>query len=631
MFLYDFVMLLASLFLMFYLHPSEDNAFQVSVLLEEACLCAVAVFLSRLLFGCYRQIIRYGSQTVYIRLIAADAVAAAAYLLIGFILFPNNTMAIRRFSVCGVNLLLCLTMRLVYQYMFQQCWNGAKFSGFYARLIRLFSGTEVSVVKPDAGRIRIALVGAGRVGASLAEDISINSQSQYRVICFLDSSVSKTGRYLSGYPVYSEEEADKAFLDSLGIQEVVIAVPTMDAQTKRDIYEKYRAMGYGVKIYDYPVAQNYEADSRRQLREFDVEELLFRPKTVSDYNAVAPYYRNRSVLITGGGGSIGSEIARQVAKMGPKELVILDISENSAYSIQQELKQMYGTGLNLSVVIASICDEIEMEKVFSVHKPDIVLHAAAHKHVPLMEDSVCEAVKNNVFGTKVLVDLSMRYGVDRFLMVSTDKAVNPTNVMGATKRVCEMIVMNAASKNSGTKFCATRFGNVLGSSGSVIPLFRRQIENGGPVTVTDKRIVRYFMTIPEACALVLTAASFAGNGELFVLDMGEPVRILDLAVTMVKLSGLVPYKDIDIVETGLRPGEKLYEEILVDKEKADTTEHEKIFCERDDALSDDEMEEKLNALREAVLSGSEDMARKALHMAVPTFRNPEEVNPKQPS
>ena len=631
LFLYDLVMLLASLFLMFYLHPSEDNAFRLSVLLEEAGLCAVTVFLSRLLFGCYRQIIRYGGQIVYIRLIAADAAAAAAYLLIGFILFPNNTTAIRRFSVCGVNLLLCLTMRLVYQYMFQQCWNGAKFSGFYARLIRLFSGTEVSVVKPDAGRIRIALVGAGRVGASLAEDISINSQSQYRVICFLDSSVSKTGRYLSGYPVYSEEEADKDFLDSLGIQEVVIAVPTMDAQTKRDIYEKYRAMGYGVKIYDYPVAQNYEKDSRRQLREFDVEELLFRPKTVSDYNTVSPFYRNRSVLITGGGGSIGSEIARQVAKMGPKELVILDISENSAYSIQQELKQIYGTGLNLSVVIANICDEIEMEKAFAVHRPDIVVHAAAHKHVPLMEDSVCEAVKNNIFGTKVLVDLSIRHGVDRFLMVSTDKAVNPTNVMGATKRVCEMIVMNAASKNSGTKFCATRFGNVLGSSGSVIPLFRKQIENGGPVTVTDKRIVRYFMTIPEACALVLTAASFAGNGELFVLDMGEPVRILDLAVTMVKLSGLVPYKDIDIVETGLRPGEKLYEEILVDKEKADTTEHEKIFCERDDPLSDTEIEEKLKALREAVLSGSDDMAREALHRTVPTFRNPEEVNPKQPS
>ena len=627
LFLYDFVMLIVSLFLMFYLHPSEDNAFRISVLLQEAGLCAVTVFVSRLLFGCYRQIIRYGSQIVYIRLIAADAVATVVYLLIGFIVFPNNTTAIRRFSVCGVNLLLCLTMRLVYQYMFQQVWNGAKFSGFFARLIRLFSGTEVSVVKPDAGRIRIALVGAGRVGASLAEDISINSQSQYRVICFLDKNVSKAGRYLSGYPVYSEEEADKEFLDSLGIQEVVIAVPTMDAQTKRDIYDKYRTMGYGVKIYDYPVAQNYEKDSRRQLREFDVEELLFRPKNVSDYEAIVPYYRNKAVLITGGGGSIGSEIARQVAKMEPKELVILDISENSAYSIQQELKQIYGSKLNLTVIIANICDEIEMEKAFSAHKPDIVIHAAAHKHVPLMEDSSCEAVKNNVFGTKVLVDLVIRYGANRFLMVSTDKAVNPTNVMGATKRVCEMIVMNAAAKNSGTKFCATRFGNVLGSSGSVIPLFRRQIENGGPVTVTDKRIVRYFMTIPEACALVLTAASFAGNGELFVLDMGEPVRILDLAVTMVKLSGLVPYKDIDIIETGLRPGEKLYEEILVDKAKADRTEHEKIFCERDDPLSDSEMEKKLNDLREAILSGSDDLAKRALHSAVPTFRNPDEVNP----
>ena len=299
--------------------------------------------------------------------------------------------------------------------------------------------------------------------------------------------------------------------------------------------------------------------------------MLFRkPIEVADEKTGA-FYRGKVVLITGGGGSIGSELCRQIAKMQPRRLVILDVYENGAYDVQQELKIAYGDALDLRVEILSVCNREALEQIFATYRPDVVLHAAAHKHVPLMEHNCCEAIENNVFGTLNTVELSEKYGVGRFMMVSTDKAVNPTNVMGATKRMCEMIVQSHSRTSTTTTFSATRFGNVLGSAGSVIPLFRRQIMNGGPITVTDKRIIRYFMTIPEASQLVLQSGAMAKNGELFVLDMGRPVKILDLAENMVRLSGYEPYRDIDIIETGLRPGEKLYEELLVKTEELGKT------------------------------------------------------------
>lgn len=293
--------------------------------------------------------------------------------------------------------------------------------------------------------------------------------------------------------------------------------------------------------------------NKRIVREFEIEELLFRHPVRLDDEKTNGYYKDKVVMITGGGGSIGSELCRQIAKMQPKSLIILDIYENGAYDIQQELK-ISCVNLELHVKIVSICDRAGLERIFRVYRPDILIHAAAHKHVPLMEQNCCEAVKNNVFGTLNVVELCEKYHVSRFMMVSTDKAVNPTNVMGATKRMCEMIVQSRTGNPGGTVYSATRFGNVLGSAGSVVPLFRRQIMNGGPVTVTDKRIVRYFMTIPEASQLVLQSGAMAKNGELFVLDMGKPVKILELAENMIRLSGYEPYKDIEIVETGLRPG-----------------------------------------------------------------------------
>ena len=356
------------------------------------------------------------------------------------------------------------------------------------------------------------------------------------------------------------------------------------------------------------------------------EDLLFRPANRFLNEETMAWYRGKHVLITGGGGSIGSELARQIASCGPDRLVILDICENGAYDIQQELRIKYGDELNLRIEIVNICDKGKIDKIFRENTPDVVLHAAAHKHVPLMERNVCEAVSNNVFGTLNLVETCEKYGVKRFIMVSTDKAVNPTNVMGATKRMCEMIVQSRSGKSTG--FSATRFGNVLGSNGSVIPLFKRQIANGGPITVTDKRIIRYFMTIPEAAQLVMTSGAMANNGELYVLDMGNPVKIIDLAENMIRLSGLRPYEDINIIEIGLRPGEKLYEELLIKTEELDKTENSMIFVERDKPLSSEEIAQKLEILREALRTQSNHVVKKALMQVVPTYRTPEEVNEK---
>ncbi|MGN0185559.1 MAG: UDP-N-acetylglucosamine 4,6-dehydratase family protein [Aristaeellaceae bacterium] len=358
------------------------------------------------------------------------------------------------------------------------------------------------------------------------------------------------------------------------------------------------------------------------MRESDIEELLFRKAHVVMDERTKAYYRDKVILVTGGGGSIGSELCRQMARMDPKQIIILDVYENGAYDVQQELKMIYGDRLDLKIEICSITNQRALERVFQKYHPQIIINAAAHKHVPLMENNCIEAIHNNVFGTKNLVLLCERYDAERFLMLSTDKAVNPTNVMGATKRMCEMIVQSASTFGHAT-YSATRFGNVLGSAGSVIPLFKRQIANGGPVTITDKRMIRYFMTIPEASQLVLTSGSMAGNGELFVLDMGQPVRILDLAESMIRLSGA---QGIDIVEAGLRPGEKLYEELLVKSERMDKTDNDLIFIERDRPLSWAEIEKKLSILGNACDTGDDDLAREALRQVVPTFYRPEEIN-----
>ena len=606
----------AFLLLAFY---AGDDKLSGKGIFEQAVISIICIFAARIIGNIYGQVWRYGGIQCYIRLLFTDFAGFLAYLCLESILPIQHITFGRLLSLVSLNLLGALAIRMVYRYAYK-CGNHDTLKGkILLVLFRIFSGMEVGNDN-DIQKIKIAIIGAGRVGVGLAEELLNNSEASYTPRCFIDVNKEKVGREIQGIPVWSEDEATLRKLDELEVQEIVFAIPSMDAQKKKELYEYYTEAGYKLKVYDFPTV--YAVGGKRHLREFDAEELLFRkPLAVADERTNA-YYKNKVVLITGGGGSIGSELCRQLAKMAPKQLIILDIYENGAYDVQQELKIAYGDNLNLQVEIASITNRKAMERVFETYHPQIVINAAAHKHVPLMEHNCIEAIENNIFGTKVVVELCEEYGAERFMMVSTDKAVNPTNVMGATKRMCEMIAQSASTHGK-VKYSITRFGNVLGSAGSVIPLFKRQIANGGPVTITDKRIIRYFMTIPEASQLVLQSGAIANNGELFVLDMGKPVKIMDLAENMIRLSGV---HGVEIVETGLRPGEKLYEELLVKTAELDKTSNSMIFIERDKALSAEEIDARLDALKKACETGDDLKAKEALRSAVPTFKRPEEVN-----
>ena len=587
----------------------------------QAAIGAIAIFMARTLGNVYGQIWRYGGIQCYIRLILTDTAAFAfTYAFERTFAVEHITFA-RLSAIACMNLLGSLIIRMFYRYAFKCGNNTTPLGRFLLGVLKLFAGSKIVGERTlDATKINIAIIGAGRVGVSLAEELLNNSASAYTPRCFVDVSMEKVGRDIHGVPVFLEDEATLNQLKQMDIQEVVFAIPSLDDIRKKELYEHYRNAGYKIKVYDFPMMQT--AGGKRHLREFDIEELLFRKPIVVNDERTFAYYRNKVILITGGGGSIGSELCRQLAKMQPKQIIILDIYENGAYDVQQELKIAYAGQLDIRIEIISITNKRALAKVFRTYHPQIVINAAAHKHVPLMEHNCVEAVLNNVFGTKNVIECCEEYGAERFMMVSTDKAVNPTNVMGATKRMCEMLVQSASTYGK-VKYSATRFGNVLGSAGSVIPLFKRQIANGGPVTLTDKRIIRYFMTIPEASQLVLASGAMANNGELFVLDMGQPVRILDLAENMIRLSGV---QGIEIVETGLRPGEKLYEELLVKTEELDKTDNSLIFIERDVPLSETEVNHKLEILQNACEMEDDDAVRLALKEVVPTFRKPEEVN-----
>lgn len=599
------------------LYPS---AITVLTPLEVVAYMAVGwglVTAARMIMHLYQRIWRYAGPEDYISLIAADTIATVLFLVIRAIV-PNTITVMRAISMLASNLLGCIVIRLLYQYIYKSRAKDTKLEKVMLRLLKIFTGAAFADEKVNSNRIKIAIIGAGSVGTMLAEELLQNPRAIYEPVCFVDVDEGKVGREVYGIQVLNPGDNLKSDLQNRGVQEVVFALPNIPADKRESIYKVYRDMGYKIKAYDAPTFGD-----KGKLHDFNIEDLLFRNPEDFLTEETRNYYNNKSIMITGGGGSIGSELARQIAKCGPARLVLLDVYENGAYDIQQELLRKYPT-LNIRVEIMSVCDREMLEKVFELHTPDIVLHAAAHKHVPLMERNVIEAVRNNVFGTLNVVNACEKYGVGRFIMISTDKAVNPTNVMGATKRMCEMIVLSR--RRSGTKYSATRFGNVLGSNGSVIPLFERQIAAGGPVTVTDKRIIRYFMTIPEAAQLVMTSGAMAKNGELFVLDMGKPVKIIDLAESMIRLSGLEPGKDIQIVETGLRPGEKMYEELLVQGEKLGKTKNKKIFTEKDTPLSEAEVEDKLRILEEALETKSNRAVKKALKEVVPTYRAPEDIN-----
>lgn len=565
--------------------------------------------------GAYRVLWQFAGTRDYARMGMASVIAVALALILSLSLryvfedaYTSNVRNLLRLS-------LLLSLGLVI------------YSAFLRMLIRAFAKIPAH---HDSGsdepeKKKVLVVGAGVAASMLIRDMATNENFNFKIIGMVDDNPSKLGSVFCGYQVLGDRNDIPSICKRLSVDEIFIAIPSAGTTDKNEIIEICTRTKAKVKIVPALDEAIASPGSSNLIRSVQIEDLLDRQAIVLDNEEIAGYIEGKTVLVTGGGGSIGSELCRQIMRYKPSNLVVVDIYENNAYDLQMELNRMYPDNPP-TVLIASVRDKERLEEIFDTYKPYIVFHAAAHKHVPLMEQSPGEAIKNNVFGTYNVALCADKYDVKRFVMISTDKAVNPTNIMGATKRMCEMVVQ-AMQKISSTEFVAVRFGNVLGSNGSVIPLFKRQIENGGPVTVTHKDITRFFMTIPEAAQLVLQAAAYAKGGEIFVLDMGKPVRIYDLAKNIIKLSGYTPGVDIKIEVTGLRPGEKLFEELLMNEEGLKKTRHEKIFVGAPLDVSMDKLGADLKLLEEAAESNNIEKIKDIVEKVVPTYiRNPETVN-----
>ena len=535
------------------------------------------------------------------RMIVATAAAYAVNLAVELALYERLPLS-TYFAMIVLQIVLFCGMRCVFR---------------FSKLISERGGA--------VGSDRIMIVGAGSAGNIMVRELTNENRQEGKPVCFIDDNENKRGKYLGGVPIVGGRDKIAEAVKKYDITKIIFAIPTASRDDRQEILTLCARTG--CRVLTMPtIGEILDAGDTRvdRLQQVRIEDILGRAPIRLDTSVVNDFIRDKVVLVTGGGGSIGSELCRQIAANQPKKLIILDIYENNAYDIQQELIRVYGSTLDLCVEIASVRDKVKVEHIFEEYHPDIVFHAAAHKHVPLMEHNPEEAVKNNIFGTYHVVRAAEKFGVKKFVMISTDKAVNPTNVMGASKRFCEMILQSR--RDSRTEFCSVRFGNVLGSNGSVVPLFEKQIAAGGPVTVTDKRITRFFMTIPEAVQLVLEAGAMATQNQIFVLDMGKPVTILSLAENMIRLHGKEPYKDIDIVEIGLRPGEKLYEELLMQSERL-TKIRDKIFVEEQEDIPPERITAALETLDEAVTGQwSEERLAALLRGIIPTFRTPEEVN-----
>ncbi len=488
---------------------------------------------------------------------------------------------------------------------------------YFARLSkRIILFMRHSYFENGVDKTPTMIIGAGMAGTMILRELYTSDHTTMKPVCFIDDDASKIGNKVNGVPVVGDTDYIAEAVKKYGIRHIIVALPSVSAKIRKSIYEKCNGLGCRVQTLPGIYQLLNDQVTVGKLRDVDTADLLGREQITVDLDHIAQYIENKTVLVTGGGGSIGSELCRQIANHKPTKLIIFDIYENNAYDIEQELRHNHPE-LDLLVLIGSIRDKGKVEAVFETYHPEIVFNAAAHKHVPLMETSPNEAVKNNVFGTLNVASAADKYGAKRFVQISTDKAVNPTNIMGASKRICEMIIQTLG-RHSKTEFVAVRFGNVLGSNGSVIPLFRKQISAGGPVTVTHKDIIRYFMTIQEAVSLVLQAGAYAKGGEIFVLDMGEPVRIYDLAYNLIKLSGLAPNVDIDIVCTGLRPGEKLYEERLMADEGLQKTENELISIGKPLVIDEEFMWRKLDELYSEAYNETDKM-KELVASLVPTY------------
>ncbi len=555
------------------------------------------------IFKLYESLWNYASIDEFLWAVAANIIAGIS---ICFLYNRINYFADFRVNIVAIT--FCLLSTLGVRVSFRIYRRGAMYAAY------------VTKRKGD----RVMIVGAGEAGNMVVREIESNENMRFNPVAFIDDDRFKIGKRILGIKVEGNRYDIERVSKEKHIDSIIIAMPSVDNETKADIMDQCKKTDCRLKIIPNLYEIITEPRAITKVRDVELEDLLRRDTISLDNEGISQYIKERVVLVTGGGGSIGSELCRQIAKFSPKTLVIFDIYENNAYDIQNELKRNFPK-LDLKVLIGSVRDYDRLENIFYTYRPNIVFHAAAHKHVPLMEDSPKEAIKNNVFGTWNLSKLSDKYDVKRFVLISTDKAVNPTNVMGATKRLCEMIVQ-AVNDKSNTEFVAVRFGNVLGSNGSVIPLFKKQIKNGGPVTVTHRYITRFFMLITEAAQLVLQAGAYAKGGEIFVLDMGKPVKIYELAEDLIRFSGYEPHKDIKIEITGLRPGEKLYEELLMEEEGLKETTHEKIFVGKTTFTDLEVLESKLQDLKVNIKQmKNEDVVNK-LKEIVTTFKEPEEVN-----
>ena len=488
---------------------------------------------------------------------------------------------------------------------------------FLYRTVRMQITSRVNSANVQTSRVM--LIGAGETGHMVIRDVLSSASVMKELCCIIDDDKNKVGSYINGIKVVGDRYSIPENAEKFKINEIIIAIPSASRKELSELINICTSTGCKLKITP-SVTEIMEGHiSATLLRDVSVEDLLGREPVNVELDLVMGYVSGKTVLVTGGGGSIGSELCRQIAGHKPKQLIIVDIYENNAYDIELELRHNFPE-LNLVVLIASVRNLDRLDSIFSKYRPNLVYHAAAHKHVPLMENSPNEAIKNNVLGTYNTVKTADKYGVERFVLISTDKAVNPTNVMGASKRICEMIIQTFGH-HSKTEFVAVRFGNVLGSNGSVIPLFKKQIENGGPVTVTHPDIIRYFMTIPEAVSLVLQAGAYAKGGEIFILEMGEPVKILDLAKNIIRLSGFVPDRDIKIEFSGLRPGEKLYEELLMEEEGLRDTDNKLIHIGRAIEMDEDKFKSELEEIIElAFTEPSGEKIREAIRKIVPTYK-----------
>ena len=564
-------------------------------------LLTVCVLIFQLALRTYNTLWRYAESREYLTLLGGMGLGFTLYAAVNLLMGMSAIWISRALTGTAVALLVMLAYRFIYR--------------IYRRHVTGIGQTRQTYA---------AIVGGGSAGAALLSELSDNIYGRFKPYCIIDDSREKRDKRIHGIPVLGPIGQIGEILADTPVTDVIMAIQNLTPERRREILELCAATGRRVHVLSDPVTA-VDGSRAPVVREVEIEDLLGRQPVTLDNPRIAAFIRGKAVLVTGGGGSIGSELCRQIAQYQPALLVIVDIAENTTYELQNDLLYRYGGALPMRVEIASVRDKKRLEQIFVAYRPQVVFHAAAHKHVPLMESSPAEAVKNNVFGTYNAALTARTYGAEKFVLISTDKAVNPTNVMGATKYLCEQ-VLQGLRQEGGTEFAAVRFGNVLGSSGSVIPLFKKQIARGGPVTITDKRIVRYFMTISEAVQLVLEAGSFAHSGEVFVLDMGEPVRILELAEKMIRLSGCTPYTDIEIREVGLRPGEKLYEELLISAGDLRRTENAKIFVEEQPIVNSSQLCWLLEQLRAAAESNDTRRVTACLHELVPAYRTPEEVN-----